>query len=141
MPSKKFQPDDIFQCTRCGDCCKGFGGTYVSAAEIKAIAAFIKIDPDEFLLKYCQTSGQRQVLAQAKNGYCIFWDSLCGIHPVKPRMCRLWPFIESVLIDIENWQIMAGMCPGIRCDVPDGVVRECVKQKIEKDNPKPASAC
>ncbi|MDF1592310.1 MAG: YkgJ family cysteine cluster protein [Desulfobacterales bacterium] len=134
MPSKKFRPADIFQCTRCGDCCKGFGGTYVTDAEIKAIAAFIKIDADEFLVKYCQASGQRQVLAQGQNGYCIFWDGLCRIHPVKPRMCRLWPFIESVLVDINNWQIMAGMCPGIRSDIPDRCVRECVKQKIEKDN-------
>ena len=134
MPSKRFQPADIFQCTRCGDCCKGFGGTYVTAAEIKAIAAFIKIDADEFLVKYCQISCQRPVLVQGQNGYCIFWDGLCSIHPVKPRMCRLWPFIESVLIDINNWQIMAGMCPGIRSDIPDKYVRECVKQKIEKDS-------
>jgi len=48
-------------------------------------------------------------------------------------MCRLWPFIESVLVDIDNWQIMAGMCPGIRSDVPDKSVRECIKQKIEKE--------
>jgi Fe-S-cluster containining protein len=141
MPSKRSQPDDIFQCTRCGDCCKGFGGTYVTAAEIKAIATFIKIDADEFLAKYCQISSQRPVLVQGQNGYCIFWDGACSIHPVKPRMCRLWPFIESVLIDIHNWQIMAGMCPGIRSDLPDRVVRECVKQQIEKDNARPASSC
>jgi len=141
MPSKRFQPDDIFQCTRCGDCCKGFGGTYVNAAEIKAIAAFIKTDAEAFLVKYCQTSGRRQVLAQGQNGYCIFWDGLCSIHPVKPRMCRRWPFIESVLVDINNWQIMAGMCPGIRSNFSDRVVRECVKQEIEKDSTKPATPC
>jgi Fe-S-cluster containining protein len=134
MHSKKFQPDDIFQCTRCGDCCKGFGGTYVTAAEIKAIAAFIKIDTNEFLAKYCQTSCKRPVLVQGQNGYCIFWEGLCRIHPVKPRMCRLWPFIESVLVDINNWQIMAGVCPGIRSDIPDRSVRECVKQAIEKES-------
>jgi hypothetical protein len=113
----------------------------MTGAEIKAIAAFIKIDADAFLAKYCQVSGHRPVLVQGPNGYCIFWDGLCRIHPVKPRMCRRWPFIESVLVDINNWQIMAGMCPGIRCDFPDSVVRECIRQEIKKDNTRTASAC
>jgi len=141
MPSKKFHSDDIFHCTRCGDCCKGFGGTYVTAAEIKAIADFVKTGAEEFLASYCQLSGQRPVLAQGPNGYCIFWDGDCSIHPVKPRMCRRWPFIESVLIDINNWQIMAGMCPGIRSDIPDKSLRECVRQEIEKDRKKTAPSC
>lgn len=139
MSFKRLHPDDIFQCTRCGDCCKGFGGTYLTGAEIEAIAAYIKIDVESFLEKYCALSGQRPVLAQGPNGYCIFWDGLCSIHPVKPHMCRLWPFIESVLVDIKNWQIMAGMCPGIRSEVPDRVVRECVRQQIKST--KPTTAC
>ncbi|MEW6671427.1 MAG: YkgJ family cysteine cluster protein [Thermodesulfobacteriota bacterium] len=134
MSSKKNQPADIFNCTRCGDCCKGFGGTYVTAAEIKAISAFININADDFIATYCQMSGQRPLLSQGPNGYCIFWDGACSIHPVKPRMCRRWPFIESVLVDIKNWQIMAGMCPGIRSDIPDRIVRECVKLQISNDN-------
>ena len=130
MPSNKIKPSDIFHCRRCGDCCKGFGGTVVTKADIKAIAEYIKKDPEEFIAQYCQTSGKKLVLAQAPNGYCIFWNELCVIHPVKPRMCRRWPFIEGVLVDIKNWQIMAGMCAGIRTDIPDWVVRECVKKEL-----------
>lgn len=141
MSSKRLRADDIFQCKRCGDCCKGFGGTYVTDAEVKAIAAYVRMEPEQFLLKYCHVSCRKPLLVQGPNGYCIFWDGACSIHAVKPRMCRLWPFIESVLIDIRNWQIMGGVCPGIRTDVPDRVVRECVKQKIEDTLTKPASAC
>ena len=88
MPCDPMTPDDIFNCQQCGDCCKGFGGTYVSPEDIQAIAAFIHVDPEIFLKKYCQPSGKKPVLAQAENGYCVFWkDGICTIHPVKPRMC------------------------------------------------------
>ena len=126
------KPSDIFKCQQCGECCKGYGGTFVTEQEIEAIAGYINIDPVSFVEKYCQMSGEKPVLAQNKDGYCIFWDELCTIHPVKPRMCRAWPFLKSVLVDINNWDIMAGLCPGIRTDVPDSVVEECVKQELAR---------
>ncbi|MBW1892968.1 MAG: YkgJ family cysteine cluster protein [Deltaproteobacteria bacterium] len=121
---------DIFQCKKCGDCCKGYGGTYVAPTEIEAIAGHLKTDSEFFVEKYCQMSGTKPVLAQGENGYCIFWDQFCTIHPVKPRMCREWPFIKAVLVDIGNWEIMAGSCPGIRTDVPDDVIRACVEKIV-----------
>ncbi|MBW2569426.1 MAG: YkgJ family cysteine cluster protein [Deltaproteobacteria bacterium] len=126
------KPSDIFKCTKCGDCCKGYGGTYVTEKDIEAISDYIKTDPEHFVDNYCKVSGNKLVLAQGKNGYCIFWDDICTIHPVKPHMCRQWPFIKSILIDVNNWGIMANQCPGIRIDVPDSVVLECVKKKLSK---------
>ena len=121
---------ELFECRMCGDCCKGYGGTYLTEQDIKAIAEYIGTDTQTFLLKYCRLSGGSPVLAQQKNGYCAFWKELCTIHPVKPRMCRQWPFIESILVDVKNWQIMATMCPGIRTDISDEKVRECVRESI-----------
>ncbi len=132
LSSDTFQASDIFQCKKCGECCKGFGGTYITENDIQAIARYIHKDPETFVENYCQISGSKPVLAQGKNGFCIFWDDLCTIHPVKPRMCRAWPFIESVLKEIGNWRIMAGSCPGIRTDIPDSAVKECVKKELEK---------
>jgi Fe-S-cluster containining protein len=126
------KPDDIFKCQRCGDCCNGYGGTFITEREIEKIAAHIHTDPDTFVRNYCQVSGGKLILAQAENRYCIFWDGLCTIHPVKPRMCKTWPFIESVLFDFNNWHIMASLCPGIRTDLPDKIIKEYVAQKILK---------
>ena len=123
---------DIFECKKCGDCCKGYGGTFVTAKDIEAISAYIKTDPKTFVADYCRMSGNRPVLAQGKNGYCVFWDGQCTIHPVKPRMCKAWPFIKSVLADVNNWHIMAALCPGIRTDVPDNIVKACVKKELLK---------
>ena len=121
---------EIFECRMCGDCCKGYGGTYMTEQDVKAIADYVGTDTQTFLSKYCRFSGGRPVLVQKKNGYCVFFDELCTIHPVKPRMCKQWPFINSVLVDVTNWQIMAGMCPGIRKDVSDSMVKECVKESL-----------
>jgi len=72
------------------------------------------------------------VLAQRADGYCIFWDRLCTIHPVKPRMCRAWPFIESILVDPQNWLTMAASCPGMSTDIALNQVVECVRQELAR---------
>ena len=121
---------EIFHCKKCGDCCHGYGGTFLSERDIKAIAKYIRTDVKSFLVKYCEFSGTKPILAQGKNGYCIFWDELCTIHPVKPYMCKAWPFLKSVLVDTGNWRIMSSMCPGIDAAMPDSVVRKCVAEKL-----------
>ena len=129
---KAVQPDDIFKCTMCGDCCKGYGGTFVTKEDIDAIAEYIKADRESFVSKYCEISGGKPVLARGNDGFCVFWNKMCTIHSVKPRMCREWPFIKSVLVDTDNWYVMAGMCPGIRTDLPVDLVRECIARELSK---------
>ncbi|MEE4359034.1 MAG: YkgJ family cysteine cluster protein [Desulfococcaceae bacterium] len=127
------ESSDIFDCQQCGECCRGYGGTYVTPEDMQAIARYINTDPDTFGSQYCRMSGSRAVLAQGENSYCIFWkDKICTIHPVKPRMCKAWPFIRSVLSDVGNWRAMAGSCPGMRTDVSDEKILRCVRQEIER---------
>jgi Fe-S-cluster containining protein len=133
MLYKDVTPSDIFKCRQCGECCKGYGGTFVTEKEIKAIVDYLNINPEHFVDKYCQVSGGKPVLAQGRNAYCVFWDGRCTIHPVKPRMCREWPFIKSVLVDINNWHIMAALCPGIRTDFPDSVIKKCIRKELTKN--------
>jgi len=133
MPYKDVKPSDIFKCQQCGECCKGYGGTFVTENEIEAIAGYLNADAENFVDNYCQVSGGKPVLAKGRDAYCIFWDALCTIHPVKPRMCRNWPFIKSILVDINNWHIMAALCSGIRTDLPDSVVKECVRKELTKN--------
>ncbi len=126
-------PSDFFQCQMCGDCCKGYGGTFVTEEEIESISRYLNIDSESFLADYCQWSGRRPVVKTAQSGYCVFWDEACTIHQVKPRMCRLWPFIESVLIDPTNWTSMHSMCPGIRTDVDHQDLSACIKQVLAEN--------
>jgi len=133
MSFKLVTLEDLFKCRKCGTCCKGYGGTYVSRADIDAIAGYIGTNPGQFAVDYCRQSGKRAVLAQRSDGYCIFWDRLCTLHAVKPRMCQAWPFIESIIVDPTNWLIMADLCPGIRTDVPLHIVKEYVQKKLSTD--------
>jgi len=139
MRSKPTKPesekgDGIFTCQRCGDCCKGYGGTYVTDADIRRIAIYIGIETQIFSQRYCQKSGERQVLAQGNDGFCIFYQEGCSIHAVKPKMCRDWPYIPNLQVDLGNWQAMASMCPGINKHAPASAVRDrvyAVQSKIK----------
>jgi len=88
----------------CGDCCKGFGGTFVDEQEIEAISKYLDMDRATFL----------------------------RIHEVKPRMCKLWPFIEGVLADPANWTAMHTMCPGIRTDIDKEELTAYIRQELLK---------
>ncbi len=139
MPYELKCPEDFFICQRCGNCCFGFGGTRLSNKDIDNIAAYLEIPPERVVANYCQHAGKTLQLAQKKDGYCIFWDRLCTIHPVKPRMCKTWPFIENLLIEPDNWQIMASICAGINPDVPTDQLKACVRKQLNEldktDNP------
>ena len=132
MSSDRISPAELFRCRKCGDCCKGYGGTYLRSEDIEAISRFIGSTPEGFVAQYCSLSGTKPVLAQKSDGYCIFWDKICTIHPVKPQMCRRWPFIRSILVDGNNWLVMANSCPGINTDFPVDIVQKYVKKTLGK---------
>jgi Fe-S-cluster containining protein len=130
-PGKELNASDIFQCRQCGDCCRGFGGTLLTERDVQVISDYLEMAPDDFIRTSCIESDFGLVLAQGDDGYCRFAENaLCRIHPVKPRMCRAWPFIGGVLRDPGNWQIMAGACPGIRTDVPEEAIVRIVRAEL-----------
>ena len=126
--------EGLFACTQCGDCCKGYGGTYLSEADIEAISRYLEVPADRLIGYYTRKSGGRRLIAQGDNGYCIFWDEVCTIHPVKPKMCRQWPFIPGILVDVGNWRAMAASCPGMDVDAPDQKILDCVKKALAHDS-------
>lgn len=140
MPFKNVTQDDLFKCHKCGDCCRGYGGTFLSPHDIEAISDFIGVSSDRFIKDYCSFSGRKPLLSQKTDEYCIFWDKVCIIHPVKPRMCKAWPFIPAVLADPGNWNIMAGSCPGIQTGFPPETIRACVAKIIRQASTSPSGA-
>ena len=120
MDSKRKTTGDVFDCRLCGDCCTGFGGTYLTRENIERIAAYIGSDPAAFVDTYCDLSGSKPVITRGETGSCIFFDpeKQCTIHPVKPYMCRAWPFIKTLVNNPENWDMMANSCPGMKKEIP-----------------------
>ena len=108
MTREELLSEEIFECTQCGECCTGYGGTYLTEEDINRMAAFVKMPRQVFLERCCQKAdGGMPVIALGEEGRCLFFKGNCSIHPVKPRMCRAWPFIDAVVKAPSNWEIMA----------------------------------
>ena len=133
MPSDQNDDHELFECRLCGDCCKGYGGTFLTRQDIETISHYIGTDSREFVAEYCQLSGEKPLLTQRPDGYCIFWDKLCTIHPVKPMMCKRWPFLKSILVDSTNWQIMADSCPGIQPEIAVHTLEKHIKKIVSEE--------
>ncbi len=134
MVYEKNTGKDIFQCQQCGECCDGFGGTYVTEKDIQNIAEYIHVETARFISEFCDISGKRHVLTQGKDGKCIFFNikKQCTIHPVKPYMCKAWPFIPAVVKHPENWNTMANSCPGMKKNIPSHILEKIVSKELEK---------
>jgi len=122
-----------FECKMCGECCWG-RGISVSEKEIKRIADFLGIKEEDFKRQYCVLNRDRYELKTKESGYCVFLKKsekgkICAIHPVKPDICKKWPFFKSIVSDRHEWRIAMDACPGINrnCSFED-----FVKQAIDE---------
>ena len=135
MTENNFKEKDFFVCKQCGDCCLGAGGTEIDEDDIEKISAFIKKDKEEFIENYCTTNSRKEfMIKQAKDGKCIFFNKNCSIHPVKPSMCRDWPFISNIIKNPNTWYMMAEACPGINKEVSISNLLKFVKKRINNNN-------
>ncbi|PID77977.1 MAG: zinc/iron-chelating domain-containing protein [Deltaproteobacteria bacterium] len=123
----------FFECTQCGICCQGHGGTYVNEEKIQEIADYLNISTEELKERYLTLSSSRKyMIATKEDGKCIFFMKNCTIHPVKPRMCREWPFLPAVIKVPENWEYMADACPGIKTNIDKKKLREFILKNLKQ---------
>lgn len=110
-----------FECMQCGRCCAGPGTGYiwVTRAEIKLIADFLKMTEAQLRRKYLKRVGLRTTIIEHRSTRdCIFLQKSsgrksCVIYPVRPSQCRTWPFWPSNLKSPNTWNETAQKCPGI----------------------------
>ena len=113
----------VFECLRCGECCRIKDGIVrVSGEEIARIAAFLGMDEQAFIDTCTDVSPDRRglVLKSRPDGACVYLteDNLCRINPVKPGKCRTFPY-EWTNPDSGS------VCPGLGRSVgAGGRVRE-----------------
>lgn len=84
-----------YLCQRCGNCCRWPGDVIVTVAEIKAIAAHLGLDEEDFIQRFTKLSANRMHLSliESEDGSCRFLEgqNVCRIQPVKPEQCRGFP--------------------------------------------------
>lgn len=84
------------ECQRCTACCRWPGQVRVTEEEIRAMAAHLGLDEDDFIQRYCRLAANRHglALAEEEDGTCVFLRGRdCLVHPVKPRQCRDFPHL------------------------------------------------
>lgn len=105
----------VFQCRQCGVCCAGRGGIHMRPQEVEAMAAYLSMSVEEFCRKFVEASATGPRLTVAANGFCVFLQegNDCRVHPVKPFICRQWPFLPPLLANADELEHAKGACPGI----------------------------
>ena len=123
-----------FTCVLCGECCRRYW-IPVTHRDAARIVKYTGMKPREFLALFpkdmaadwdepvirLRDGEYYLVLKKRLDGTCIFnkWigDKLvCSVHPVKPNVCRYYPFIywlDSGVVKFEVYDKALGYCPGI----------------------------
>lgn len=106
-----------FECTRCGNCCRGEPGSVrVNAKEEAALAAHLGLPLDAFRKAFTrQLEDGATSLVERSNLECVFWDrdAGCTVYELRPRQCRTWPFWRRNVASAAHWEAAARDCPGI----------------------------
>jgi len=106
-----------FQCRQCGECCQGRGGILPSPVERQLIARYLKISEAELRRDYLEPTPLGLAIKNQPGGGCIFLaGTQCRIHPVKPRICRHWPFLPALLLHEEEFAAAKTACAGLQPD-------------------------
>ncbi len=103
-----------YVCQMCGRCCNGKGGIKITEADVIAQAGFIGVSPEEYKRKYTILRHGKREIGTREDGACHFLDDkVCGIHPVKPAICALWPWLPGALNEEMGFLSLKQDCPGV----------------------------
>ncbi len=105
-------------CANCeGRCCTGESGyIYVTKAEIFTISELLKMNVNDFGVKYLFKNGYKYSLKEKKieDSYeCVFYDresNGCKIYMARPNQCKTFPFWDYFKTHIDE---LKAECPGI----------------------------
>lgn len=114
MPQTAESAPIVHCCQRCGACCRWEGDVKVSADEISAIAAYLGMEEQDFIERYCRLRRDRRGLSliDAADGACIMLSPEgCRIQAVKPQQCIDFP---------QRWNFPGWekLCPGAGKSAP-----------------------
>jgi len=134
--AKPFTEPVSFKCLHCLDCCKG-RHVYLTLKDVERIAR-AGHDPEDFVTLSIEGNRIRFVLAIREWDLgCVFHDpetGRCRIHPVRPLICRIYPFMVSRKpLGVEGerpleykgqrlWLYYDESCPGINAEEPETVI-------------------
>jgi uncharacterized protein len=114
MPEISERP--VFSCRQCGDCCHGERGILVTPAAHRAMAAYLGLPPEAFAARYLVATPLGPQVASRDGACALQQGGLCLVHPVKPRICREWPYLKALVDHADEFEAAKGACPGLTAD-------------------------
>jgi Fe-S-cluster containining protein len=100
------------------------------------MAALLALSEAEFCRRFVEASALGPRLTVA-DGVCVFLmpGGLCRVHPVKPFICRQWPFLPAILMDPDELENAKTACPGLNpgCNHKDFIEAALGQGGKEKD--------
>lgn len=128
MPTDMSQEPSAFECRRCGHCCQGEGGIVLAVKDQERLAAHLGIAVAQLLAEHTTSKGDKVHLGVREDGFCLFFQDGCAIHPARPDICRAWPYFRGNLLDDSSWEMSLEYCAGIN---PNLSHQEFVRQGLE----------
>lgn len=107
-----------FECQGSGKCCTShgeFGFVFLTLADRRKMAKFLKMSTPAFTRKYCEKHGGVWHLIEKKDQPdCMFLkNKRCSIYEARPMQCRTWPFWPEVM-GAKEWNTeVKSFCPGV----------------------------
>ena len=105
----------VFDCKMCGICCEGRGGIILTEKDTARLADSMGMTSKAFLEEYAELLDGKMTIRVGEDGACIFFRKGvgCSVHPVKPDVCRAWPFFRGNMVDRFSLAMAKEFCPGI----------------------------
>jgi Fe-S-cluster containining protein len=104
----------LFQCQRCGTCCRTGDPIRLRREDLAAIARHLKIPLSRAAKKYTLPDPERpEALLFRHVKPCKFYDEGakgCKIYPARPWSCRIFPFLG--IYGSEDQVLVHSSCPG-----------------------------
>jgi len=92
--SSEISEDKFYVCDRCTACCRWPGDVKIEEDEVEAIADYLGMSSNDFIMKYTRLRTNRNGLSlvEKENHECIMLKGRdCVINDVKPRQCSGFP--------------------------------------------------
>jgi Fe-S-cluster containining protein len=111
-----------FSCKKCSTCCRHeTGHVFLSKNDLKKLTTELNIDKKSFINTYCRWAARWSGLQDTEylslkekvNFDCIFWNNGCIVYNARPLQCRTYPFWDTIVSSVHNWDTIAADCPGI----------------------------
>jgi hypothetical protein len=104
-----------FECQPgCTNCCTQDGHVYLTAEDIRRIAPYVGMNEGQFEKNYVLLDGEHRRLKMEVGERCFFLEEGgCGIHPVKPLQCRVFPYWPENVGSRRAWHGLRRFCPGV----------------------------